>query len=146
MFAQHRSRNIFFALLSFIYAFIVYTLTVAPTASFWDPAEYIAISHTLQVAHPPGSPFFAIVGRIVSMFVPAEYVALSINMISVTASAFTIMLLYLIVVRLIEEFRGSADHMDFMDQFGMYAGGLLAALTFTVTHTQWFNAVEAEMY
>ncbi len=146
IFAQHRSRNIFFALLSFIYAFIVYTLTVAPTASFWDPAEYIAISHTLQVAHPPGSPFFAIVGRVVSMFVPAEYVALSINMISVTASAFTIMLLYLIVVRLIEEFRGNADQMDFMDQFGMYAGGLLAALTFTVTHTQWFNAVEAEMY
>ena len=145
-FAQHRSRNIFFALLSFSYAFIVYTLSVSPTASFWDPAEYIAISHTLQVAHPPGSPFFAIVGRIVSMFVPSEYVAFSINMISVTASAFTIMLLYLIVVRLIEEWRGSADEMDFMDQFGLYAGGLIAALTFTVTHTQWFNAVEAEMY
>jgi hypothetical protein len=146
IFAQHRSRNIFFALLSFLYAFVVYTLTVAPTASFWDPAEYIAISHTLQVAHPPGSPFFAIVGRVVSMFIPAEYVALSINMISVTASAFTIMLLYLIIVRLIEEWKGSADEMDLMDQIGMYAGGLIAAFMFTVTHTQWFNAVEAEMY
>lgn len=146
IFARHRTRNIFFALLSFAYAFIIYTLTVSPTTSFWDPAEYIAISHTLQVAHPPGSPFFALVGRVFSMFVPAEYVALSINMISVLASAFTIMLLYLIIVRLIEEWRGEADSLSFMDQFGMYGGGLFGACTFAVTHTQWFNAVEAEMY
>src|SRR5690554_4049600 len=146
IFAIHKSRNIFFALVSFIYAFIIYSLTVAPTTSFWDPAEYIAISHTLQVAHPPGSPFFALVGRLMSMFVPADYVALSINMISVIASSFTIMLLYLIIVRLVEEWRGPADSMGFMDQIGLYAGGLFGAATFTVTHTQWFNAVEAEMY
>lgn len=146
IFATHRKRNIFFASISFIYAFFVYFLTVAPTTSFWDPAEYIAIAHTLQVAHPPGSPFFALIGRIVSMFVPTEYVAFSINMISVVASAFTIMLLYLIVVRLIEEWRGPAEEMDFMDQVGTYGGALLGALTFTVSHTQWFNAVEAEMY
>lgn len=146
IFAQHKTRNIFFATISFTYAFIIYTLTVAPTASFWDPAEYIAISHTLQIAHPPGSPFFAIVGRVVSMFIPTEYVALSINMISVVASSFTIMLLYLIVVNLITEWRGSADKMSFIDLVGLYGGGLFASLTFTVTHTQWFNAVEAEMY
>ncbi len=146
IFAQHKTRNLFFATISFAYALLIYTLTVAPTASFWDPAEYIAISNTLQIAHPPGSPLFAIIGRVVSMFVPAQHVALSINMISVVASAFTIVLLYLIVVRLIEEFRGPADQMDFMDQVGLYGGGLIAALTFTVTHTQWFNAVEAEMY
>lgn len=146
IFANHRKRNIFFAVFSFLYAFVIYSLTVAPTTSFWDPAEYIAIAHTLQIAHPPGSPFFAIVGRLVSMFMPTEYVALSINMISVTASAFTIMLLYLIIVRLIEEWRGPADKMDFMDQVGLYGGGLFGALVFTVSHTQWFNAVEAEMY
>jgi hypothetical protein len=146
IFARHRTRNIFFATISFTYAFIIYFMTVAPTTSFWDPAEYIAISHTLQVAHPPGSPFFALVGRVVSMFMPADYVALSINMISVVGSAFTIMLLYLIVVRLIQEWRGPADEMNFMDLAGLYGGGVIAALTFTVTHTQWFNAVEAEMY
>ena len=146
IFEEHRTRNIFFAFLSWLTAFTVYTLTVAPTASFWDPAEYIAITHTLQVAHPPGSPFFALFGRVVSMFVPAEYVALSINMISVTASAFTIMLLYLVVIRLIEEFKGPIDSLSFIDQMGAYGGALIAALTFMVTHTQWFNAVEAEMY
>lgn len=146
IFAEHRTRNIFFAFLSWLSAFVVYTLTVAPTTSFWDPAEYIAITHTLQVAHPPGSPFFALFGRIVSMFIPAEYVALSINMISVTASAFTVMLLYLVIVQLIEEFRGSVDSMSKFDQISTYGGAFIGALTFMFTHTQWFNAVEAEMY
>lgn len=146
IFAEHRTRNIFFALVSFFSAFVVYASTVAPTASFWDPAEYIAISHTLQVAHPPGSPFFALWGRVVSMFVPSEYVALSINMISVTASSFTIMLLYLVIVRLVLEWKGSADSLDRSELAGLYGGGLLGAVTFTFTHTHWFNAVEAEMY
>ncbi|REL37568.1 DUF2723 domain-containing protein [Rhodohalobacter sp. SW132] len=145
-FAQHRTRNIFFAFLSWFIAFVVYTLTVAPTASFWDPAEYIAISHTLQVAHPPGSPFFALAGRLVSMFIPAEYVALSINMISVTASALTVMLLYLVTIRLIEQFRGPIDELTLTDKIGSYGGALLGAFTYMFTHTQWFNAVEAEMY
>lgn len=146
IFAEHRTRNIFFAFLSWLTAFTVYTLTVAPTASFWDPAEYIAITHTLQVAHPPGSPFFALFGRIVSMFFPAEHVAWSINMISVTTSAFTVMLLYLIIIRLIEEFRGSIDKLSFIDKIGTYGGAAFGALTYMFTHTQWFNAVEAEMY
>lgn len=146
IFGQHRTRNIFFGGIAFLSAFIVYFLTVSPTASFWDPSEYIAISHTLQVAHPPGSPFFALWGRLFSMFVPTDYVALSINMISVLSSALTVMLLYLIIVRLVQEWRGPADEMDTMDRIGMYAGGLMGALFFSVTHTQWFNAVEAEMY
>ncbi|MFU8812037.1 MAG: protein O-mannosyl-transferase family [Balneolaceae bacterium] len=146
IFAEHRTRNIFFAGCSFLFALIVYTLTVAPTASFWDPAEYIAITHTLQVAHPPGSPFFALFGRVVSMFVPAEHVAFSINMISATASAGTVMLLYLVIIYLIEEFRGRIDNMNKAEQIATYGGALVGALTFMFTHTQWFNAVEAEMY
>ncbi|MEX2585952.1 MAG: DUF2723 domain-containing protein [Balneolaceae bacterium] len=146
IFSEHRTRNIFFAFVSFISAFIVYSLTVAPTISFWDPAEYVAISHTLQVAHPPGSPFFAIWGRLVSMFMPPEHVALSINMISVTLSSCTIMLLYLIIVRLLEEWKGTVNQLDRLDQIGVYGGGLFGAITFTFTHTHWFNAVEAEMY
>ena len=146
IFEQHRTRNIFFAIIAWVVALIVYTLTVAPTAPFWDPSEYIAVSHTLQVAHPPGSPFFALVGRLFSMFMPTEYVAWSINMISVVASAFTIMLLYLITIRLIEMFRGPLDEVDMSDKIGSYGGALLGAFTLMFSHTHWFNAVEAEMY
>src|SRR5690625_92117 len=131
IFAVHKTRNIFFAAISFAYALVIYTLTVESTGSCWDPPEYIAISHTLQIARPPGSPCFALVGRVVSMFMPPEQVAWSINMISVVVSSFTIMFLYLIVVQLIQEWRGPADQMDRMNQIDRYGGGILAALIFT---------------
>ena len=56
----------------FVWALVIYLLTVAPTASFWDSGEFIAIANRLQVSHPPGAPFYMLVGRFFSMFVPTE--------------------------------------------------------------------------
>lgn len=119
---------------------------MAPTASFWDAGEFIAVAHGLQVNHPPGAPLYSIMGRIASMFMPTEYVAVSINFLSALSSALTIMLLYLIIVRLVREFKGHPDAMSLIDKIGMYGGALVGALTFSVTDTFWFNAVEAEVY
>ncbi|HET8866308.1 MAG TPA: DUF2723 domain-containing protein [Gracilimonas sp.] len=146
MFSDHKTTNRYLALFAFIVSLIIYTLTLAPTASFWDSGEFIAVAHGLQVNHPPGAPFYSLVGRIFSMFMPAGYVAVSINFISALTSALTIMLLYLIVVRLVREWKGHPDQMDLMDKIGMYGGALVGALTFAVTDTFWFNAVEAEVY
>ena len=53
-----------FAFLNKIVAFVVFitalstfSLTVEPTASFWDAGEYISTSAKLQIGHPPGHPF-----------------------------------------------------------------------------------------
>jgi hypothetical protein len=121
-------------------------LTMAPTASFWDAGEFIAVGHGLQVNHPPGAPFYSLLGRLFSMFMPASYVAVSINFISALSSALTITLLYLITVRLVKEWQGDPDQMLTIDKIGMYGGALLGAFTFAVTDTFWFNAVEAEVY
>ena len=134
------------AALTFLVAFIIYSLTVYPTTSFWDPGEFIAVAEGLQVNHPPGAPFYSLTGRIFAMFVPAEYVALSINFISIFASAFTVMFLYLVTVRLIEEFKGRLELMSSFDRVATLSAGLIGALTFSVTDTFWFNAVEAEVY
>ncbi|MGM0507403.1 MAG: glycosyltransferase family 117 protein, partial [Bacteroidota bacterium] len=143
---SHVIKNRIIGGFSFLIALIVYTITVSPTASFWDPGEYIAIAHTLQIAHPPGSPFFALWGRLFSMFSPPEWVALSVNMISVLTSSFTILLLYLITVRLLSEWQGDPDNWNPSQQISGYGGALVGSLTFVFTHTHWFNAVEAEMY
>ncbi|WP_244545619.1 glycosyltransferase family 117 protein [Fodinibius roseus] len=119
---------------------------MAPTASFWDAGEFIAVAHELQVNHPPGAPFYSLLGRLFSMFMPAGYVAASINFISVLSSALTVMLLYLVIVRLVREWKGAPDKMADIEKIGMYGGALLGAFTFAVTDTFWFNAVEAEVY
>ncbi len=132
--------------LVFLYAFVLYILTVAPATSFWDSGEFIAIANRLQVSHPPGAPFYMLVGRLFSMFVPMEWIALSVNLVSVLSSALTVMLLHLIVVRLVREWQGHPSTWAKVDRIGALAGGVIAATTFAVTDSFWFNAVEAEVY
>ncbi|HLR25006.1 MAG TPA: DUF2723 domain-containing protein [Fodinibius sp.] len=146
MFSNHRSTNRTLALITFLAALVLYMLTMAPTASFWDAGEFIAVAHGLQVNHPPGAPFYSLLGRLFSMFMPANYVAVSINFISALSSALTVMLLYLIIVRLVREWKGAPDNMPDIGKIGMYGGALIGAFTFAVTDTFWFNAVEAEVY
>ncbi len=146
MLKDHKTTNKYLALFTFFASLIIYTLTLAPTASFWDAGEFIAVAHGLQVNHPPGAPFYSILGRVFSMFMPTEYVAVSINFISALSSALTVMLLYLIIVRLVREWKPDVSEMSIMDKIGMYGGALVGAMTFAVTDTFWFNAVEAEVY
>lgn len=138
----------------FAYALVLYILTVAPTASFWDSGEFIAIAHGLQVSHPPGAPFYMLVGRLFSivltpifaLFKDTGAVALAINLVSVFASAATIWLTHLIIVRLVREWQGEDDARTDAQRVIALAGGVIGACTFAVTDSFWFNAVEAEVY
>ncbi len=133
-----------FAAAIFFIAFLVYAMTVAPTVSFWDCGEFIACSNGLMVPHPPGAPFYLLIGRVFSMISLFDDVAMRVNYISVLSSAFTIMLLYLIIVHLVREWKGVLrDRSDWL--VAMFSGAL-GALTFAFTHSFWFNAVEAEVY
>jgi tetratricopeptide (TPR) repeat protein len=130
--------------LVFLTTFIVYAMTVSPTVSYWDCGEFIACSHGLMVPHPPGAPFFLLLGRLFTMMPFAEDIALRANFISVLSSSFTIMLLYLIIVHLVREWKGKLESM--LDWQTAIFSGVLGALTFAFTHSFWFNAVEAEVY
>lgn len=146
MFSDHQRTNRILAAGIFLISLILYMLTLAPTASFWDAGEFIAVGHGLQVNHPPGAPFYSLLGRLFSMFMPVSWVAISINFISALASALTVMLLYLVTVRLIREWKAPLDTLPYIDRLGMYGGACIGALAFAVTDTFWFNAVEAEVY
>jgi hypothetical protein len=129
-----------------LYSLVLYLLTVAPATSFWDSGEFIAIANRLQVSHPPGAPFYMLVGRLFSMFIPTEFVALSVNFVSVLSSALTVLLLHLVIVRLIREWQGDPSGWTATDRIIALAGGVIGACTFAVTDSFWFNAVEAEVY
>lgn len=146
-FSTHASRNRLFAILVFLYSFVIYLLTLAPTASFWDSGEFIAVAHGLQVTHPPGAPLYLLIGRLFSMFASPDWVSWCVNLLSAVASALTVMLLYLIIVRLVREWLTSdTSKWSFGDCVGMYGGAIIGAATFAVTDSFWFNAVEAEVY
>jgi hypothetical protein len=42
--------------------FALYLATLAPSTAMWDASEYIAAAYVLGIPHPPGNPFFVLVG------------------------------------------------------------------------------------
>lgn len=132
------------AVMIFLVSLIVYYLTIAPTTSFWDCGEFIACSYILGVPHPPGAPFYLLLGRIFSMIPWAADIGLRVNFISALTSALTIMLTYLIIARLIILWRGKVSTIE--DRIILYGGSIIGALAFAFSDSIWFNAVEAEVY
>src|SRR6476646_8638363 len=67
--------------------FLLYLLTLAPSTAMWDTSEYIAAAYTFGLPHPPGNPFFVIVGRVFSILPVAGNVAARINVLAALSSA-----------------------------------------------------------
>tara|TARA_Y100000590_G_scaffold387350_1_gene460823 strand:+ start:8964 stop:11906 length:2943 start_codon:yes stop_codon:yes gene_type:complete len=144
MYNNYSRLNRIIAGVLFIVSFIVYFDTMAPTVSYWDCGEFIAVSYRLAVPHPPGSPLFLLLGRIISMIPFNTDIAYRINILSPLSSALAIMFLYLSVVIIVTHLRGKiTDNIDALIAFG---GATVGALTFAFTDSHWFNAVEAEVY
>jgi hypothetical protein len=133
-----------FGVLSFAVALITFLLTVQPTVPFWDCGEFSAAVAEQQVPHPPGAPLFLMVGKLFHML-PFGDPGWRINLVSVFASAITIALLYLIIVQVIENFRGR-KYESLGDALAVFGSAFVGATAFTFSDTFWFNAVESEVY
>ncbi len=128
----------------FLLTLIILLMTVQPSVSFWDPGEIAAASYSLMVPHPPGGPFWLIMGRVFSMIPFGHDIGYRINLVSVVSGAFSIFLLYLIGIKLIEIYRGKAK--DFTEAVFDYGSAAVGALAFAFCDTFWFNAVEANYF
>lgn len=133
----------------FAIALLTYALTMEQTASFWDCGEFIACAFKLQVPHPPGAPFFLLIGRIFSMFALGDVtkVAFWVNMLSVLCSAFTILFLYWTITLLAGKLIGKRNEdLTTGDIILMIGSGIVGALAYAWSDSFWFSAVEAEVY
>ncbi|GJQ07187.1 membrane protein [Capnocytophaga cynodegmi] len=136
---------------TFFVALTTYGLTVEPTVSFWDCGEYISTAAKLEVGHPPGAPFFQMMGAFFAFFAPeAEKVALFVNYMSVFSSGFTILFLYFIITNLTKKIAfkniSETNELPIPQVIAVLGSGFVGALTYTFSDSFWFNAVEAEVY
>lgn len=144
---KHSTINRVIALVLLFCSGVVYLITMAPTLSFWDCGEFIATASTLGVPHPPGAPLFLLVGRVFSMLPLFEDIGARVNLVSVTASAATVMMTYLITMRLIVLYRKTdPDEWDAVERISAYGGAAAGALCLAFSDSFWFNAVETEVY
>ncbi|MDH5397067.1 MAG: DUF2723 domain-containing protein [Cyclobacteriaceae bacterium] len=134
----------------FALATLVYLLTAEETASFWDCGEFIAVSYKLMVPHPPGAPFFMLIGRMFSFFAfgDVESVAYWINMVSVLSSSFSILFLFWTIVLFGRKIMGvrKIEDLSQYQAITLILSAAVGALVYTFSDTFWFSAVEAEVY
>lgn len=130
----------------FLISLVQFVKTAQPSVSFWDCGEFTAAAYSLQVPHPPGAPLFSILGRVFSML-PffGSNIGFRVNMISVLASAFSVLFLYLIAVKLINNYRGK-EPKSALESITTYVAAAIGALSFSFSDTFWFNGVESEVY
>ena len=126
--------------LVFFITLFVYYLTFARSLSFWDCGEYITCSSILGIPHPPGNPFYILVGRFLTTifgFIPH---AIIVDFLSSVMSAFAVLFTYLFTVKLMAMF------LDKKDAYQAYIAGSIAALFIAFSFTFWDNSIEAEVY
>ena len=146
---NYKLLNNVFGWLAFAIAMYTYGSTIEPTASFWDCGEFIATAYKLQIGHPPGAPFFMILGRVATLFAfgDTSKVAFMMNMLSALASAGTILFLFWTITHLTRKLLvGTSKVLDKGNLFAILGSGLVGALAYTFSDTFWFSAVEGEVY
>lgn len=141
---EYKNLNRVLGLLVFLIATFVYVMTVQPTFSLWDCGEFIASAYTLGVPHPPGAPFFLLLGKLFTLIPLASDIGLRMNYLSVFASAGSVALLYLICTKVILDWRGTAESAS--DLLIICGSSFVGALALAFSDTFWFNALESEVY
>jgi len=133
--------------LVFTIALVTYWLTVEPTASFWDAGEYITTSSNLEVGHPPGAPLYQLLGAFFSIFaMEPTNIALTINLMSVFASAFTILFMFWSITLLLTNIISKKNEITKDKSYAILGSAAIGSLAFAFSDSFWFNAVEAEVY
>ncbi len=149
---QFTKVNVITGWVAWLISSIVYILTVEPTTSLWDCGEFIAAAYKLQVVHPPGAPFFLLLGRMFAfvgdiMSSDPSNIAYMVNLMSGLSTSFGALFGFWAVTGLAKAamFRdGSQPTMG--ETIALMGAGMVAALTISFAPSIWFSGVEGEVY
>ena len=113
----------------FVIPFAVYLKTMPPTVLGGDSGEYQHMAYYLGVPHSTGYPLYILLAKLFT-FLPFGDVAYRVNLFSAVCAAFTVPLIYAIVLRVTHS----------------RVPAILSALILAFAPTMWGAAVDAEVY
>src|SRR5438067_11383421 len=116
--------------------FLLYLVTLAPSTAMWDTSEYMAAAYTLGMPHPPGNPFFVLLGRFFALLPIAPNVAMRINILAALCSAVSAGMWFLITERVLVGW--------LPERWQRVVGGSIAALIGATAFTVWAQSVVNE--
>jgi len=126
-----------------------YFLTREATGSFWDCGEFVSSAYKLQNPHPPGAPFFTLLGRffIIIFGDSPSAAARAVNLMSAVASGCTILFLFWTITHFARKmFVKVGEELHPQQLFTVMTAGVVGALAYCFSDSFWFSAVEGEVY
>jgi len=114
----------------------LYLITMAPSTAMWDTSEYIAAAYSFGLPHPPGNPFFVIIGHVFSLLPIAPNVAARVNVLAAVCSAVAAGMWFLITEHVLRNWLA--------ERWQRIAGGVVAALIGATAFTVWNQSVVNE--
>jgi hypothetical protein len=115
---------------------LLYVVTLSPSTAMWDTSEYIAAAYDFGLPHPPGNPFFILLGRLFAILPVAPNVAMRINLLAAICSAGAAGMWFLITERVLVGWLA--------ERWQRIVGGSLAALIGATAFTVWAQSVVNE--
>src|SRR5688572_9864967 len=116
--------------------FLLYLITLAPETAMWDTSEYIAAAYTLGIPHPPGNPFFVLIGRVFTLLPISESIAIRINVLAALSSAIAAGMWFLTTERVLVHW--------LPERWQRITGGAVASLIGATAFTVWNQSVVNE--
>ena len=95
----------------FLISQVVYIMTLTQTCPFWDSGEFITASYILGIPHPPGTPFYVLIGRVFTLL-PIGEIATRVNYLSAITSSIAVLFVYLITIEIFRwQQRGKSERV-----------------------------------
>ena len=116
--------------------FVLYVLTLAPSTAMWDTSEYIAAAYIMGIPHPPGNPFFILLGRFFTLLPIHGEIAGRVNLLAALSGAVSAGLWFLVTERI--------AHAWLRERWQRMAASGLTALIGGTAFTVWSQSVVNE--
>ena len=115
---------------------VLYIITLAPSTAMWDTSEYIAAAYIMGIPHPPGNPFFILLGRFFTLLPIHGSIAGRVNLLAAISGAVSAGLWFLVTERVLAGWLEA--------RWQRIVGGSLAALIGGTAFTVWNQSVVNE--
>jgi Protein of unknown function (DUF2723) len=136
----------------FLVTATVYYFSAERTGSLWDCGEFVAGAYKMQVVHPPGAPFFLMVGKVATLIgqmfsKDPSVIAFSVNILSGLCSALAAMFICWTTVMLGKiALVGRDAEPSSSETIALMGAGVVSGLTTAFATSIWFSAIEGEVY
>ncbi|MEO5588383.1 MAG: DUF2723 domain-containing protein [Gemmatimonadaceae bacterium] len=116
--------------------FALYFITISPSTWMWDTGEYMAAAKVLGLPHPPGNPFFMLIGNVFGRLPLPGSFAQHINTMAALASAASAGFWFLVTERILSGWLPKS--------WQRLTGAALATLIGATAYTVWNQSVVNE--